>query len=819
METSWNNAKFIKTDYFSHFDAKSPVWDVAKPRLYQHTDLPYGKGLPMLAKDFEIAKKGSVILRFSSLGCCDIYINGKRVGKDEMKTGWTNYNVRSLYMDYDISDYVSQGSNRILAVLSGGWYSGRIVGDYYGANPPAFIASITNDGECVAVTDESWKALLGGQIRIADIWDGELRDGTLDGYDIISETGYNTAEWKNAEIAEYAQGKLTEFIGPTVQVRENISRKPAVITIYNGINYNGTNYGEVNTIESNGSLPVSLKKGQTLIVDLGQEIVGWAKLRIKGEKGTTVKMRYAEFLNDSGDISRGNDGAKGSVYTINLRSALGKAYYILNGNGEEVYRPTFTFFGFRYVEITAENDIELLDFTGEVVGNVTEEIGKLETSDEMVNKLISNTLWGQRGNYLSVPTDCPQRDERFGWTGDAQAFSITAAYNANVLGFFRKWMQDARDSQSDEGAYSDIMPRSYCCTSENAAAWGDAGIIVPYNMYRMYGDTEILKEHYASMEKYIAQLVDNYGLTGPIPRYGDWLSYDYCKNEMISSAMLVFDTDIMTEVSEVLGKSDRAEFYKELNAKARGYYKETFLSDGQLIGQTQTDKVLALRYNLLDDCTAEKTADALEQQIKDNDNRLSTGFVGTYNLCPTLSKFGKDKIAYTLLMQRKEPSWLYSIDQGATTIWERWNSYTKENGFGDVGMNSFNHYAYGSIVEWIYRFAAGIEPDEAGFRSFILQPRIDTRTADELPDGQQNMKWIKAEYNSASGLIKSAWSTENGFVYECTVPNEASATLYLPLFGKKFTINGIEHSADEYEQKNNCAVIRLGAGEYVFEEV
>ncbi|MBP9988517.1 MAG: hypothetical protein KBT46_03375, partial [Ruminococcus sp.] len=439
-------------------------------------------------------------------------------------------------------------------------------------------------------------------------------------------------------------------------------------------------------------------------------------------------------------------------------------------------------------------------------------------SDELVNKLISNTIWGQRGNYFSVPTDCHQRDERLGWTGDTQAFSVTASYNADVSGFFHKWMRDARDAQSEEGAYSDVIPRAACCCSENAAAWSDAGIIVPYNIYRMFGDKKIISDHYDSMEKYIAQLIKNFGMSGPIPRYGDWLSYDYCKNEMISSVMLINDIVMMTEISEVLGKADRAEYYKNLKKDALKYYEDNFLDNGKLIGQTQTDKVLALRYDVIDKDYALEIADALVEQIKENDSRLTTGFVGTYNLCPTLSKFGKDNMAYTLLMQRKEPSWIYSIDQGATTIWERWNSYTKENGFGDVGMNSFNHYAYGSVVEWIYRFAAGIEPDEPGFRSFILQPRVDTRTAAELPDNQKNMKWIKAEYKSASGLIKSAWSTENGFVYECSVPEGTSATLYLPLFSEKFTVNGVEHSAEEYENKNNCAVISLGAGEYVFEE-
>ncbi|MBQ7596902.1 MAG: family 78 glycoside hydrolase catalytic domain, partial [Clostridia bacterium] len=523
--------------------------------------------------------------------------------------------------------------------------------------------------------------------------------------------------------------------------------------------------------------------------------------------------------NDSGEISRGNDGPKGSVYTVNLRSALAKAYYVLSGNGEETYRPTFTFFGYRYVELTAEGEYELIDFVSETVGSDTKETGRLETSNELVNKLISNTIWGQRGNYLSIPTDCPQRDERFGWTGDAQAFSVTAAYNADISGFMKKWMQDARDAQSDEGAYSDVIPRSQCCRSENAAAWADAGIIIPYNVYMMYGDKSIIEDHYTSMEKYISQLVINYGMSGPIPRYGDWLAYDYCKNEFISSAYFVHDIDLMIKMSEIIEKEDRAEYYRKLRDKAYNYFAENFMDeDGKLLGKTQTDKVISLAFNLVSGDYAKEIADELEKQIKKNGFRLSTGFLGTYNLCPTLSKYGKDNMAYSLLMQRKEPSWLYSIDQGATTIWERWNSYTIENGFGDVGMNSFNHYAYGSVVEWIYRYAAGIEPVEAGFKKFALQPRVDTRKGADLPEGQKPMTHVKASFESVSGTIESEWTKDKKFTYRCTVPKGTSATLYLPLFAKKITFNGKQHSVSEFKVENGCAVIKLNAGKYLIEQ-
>lgn len=816
MDKIWNGAEFIYTEFKNYFDPEKRPWGARVPYVHQHSEIVDNDGLPMFWSDFEISGSGKTELIFSALGIVDIYINGKRVGNDEMKPGWTNYHKRALYYGYDISEYVHEGENRLLAVVSSGWYSGRIVQDYYGANPPAFIANIVHGGKSILVTDENWDATVGGPVRMADIWDGEYCDATENGYDEISTVGFVPKKVRKATVCDYFNGVLTPFIGPKVQVRDELSLRAKALTVYDGVNYNGSYYGEINICDNPKSFPLKLKKGQKLIIDLGQEMVGWAKLTLKGERGTFVNVHYAEFLNDSGEISRGNDGAKGSLYTINFRTALAKETYVLSGKNEEVYRPSFTFYGYRYVQISSTKDIEILDFVSEVVGSVTEEIGTVETSNKLVNKLISNTLWGQRSNYLSVPTDCPQRDERYGWTGDAQAFSITAAYNADVKGFFNKWMQDARDAQSDEGAYSDVIPRSACCTSENAAAWSDAGIIIPYNMYMMYNDVELVENHFASMEKYIAQLVKNFGMSGPIPRYGDWLAYDLCKNEYISSAYFVHDIDLMIRMSEVIGKADRAEYYKDLREQAYSYFVENFMHDGKLIGQTQTDKMLAIAFDLVDADYAKELADELVEQIKANGNRLSTGFVGTYNLCPTLSKLGKDNMAYTLLMQRNEPSWLYSIDQGATTIWERWNSYTKENGFGDVGMNSFNHYAYGSVVEWMYRYMAGIEPGEAGFKTVILQPRIDTRTADELPNGQKRMTFAKASYRSASGLIESEWHNEDGFTYKCNVP--VTAELRLPITGDKLTVNGVEHSFDEYEKKDGCAVIRLAAGEYVFEE-
>ena len=319
------------------------------------------------------------------------------------------------------------------------------------------------------------------------------------------------------------------------------------------------------------------------------------------------------------------------------------------------------------------------------------------------------------------------------------------------------------------------------------------------------------------MDKYLCGLTRDGDFSGPIPRYGDWLAYDYCDNSFLSSAYLVHDIDLMIYMSEEIGKTEKADFYRDLRKKAYSYFVENYMSDGKLIGQTQCDKVISLAFKLIDGDYAAQIADELVEQIKENDNRLSTGFIGTYNICPTLSLYGKDNMAYTLLQQRKEPSWLYSIDQGATTIWERWNSYTLENGFGDVGMNSFNHYAYGSVVEWMYKYMAGIRPDGAGYKKFILNPRIDTRKEAELPDSQTNITRVKAEYRSAFGIIKSCWNTENGFSYECTVPQGTTATLILPLLCDKLSMNG--QALDVEPDGNGFITMQLTAGDYSFRSV
>ena len=792
-------------------------------------------GLPLFRKSFCANKNDQVTIAATALGIFDLYCNGNRVGRieengnevfDELKPGYYEFRKRALYFTYDLSPYLVDGENVLLAAVAPGWRNGRISFDAFAGEDEAFYAVVKVNDEYF-YTDTDWHATWGGRVRAADIWDGELCNANYPSYSEISKAGYDISVWGHPYTTEH-DIEITPFIGPTVMVRPELTRHPLTLTVHEGTIDNGTEHGEINVVYSaENSEAVVLKKGQTLTYDLGQNMVGWPVITVKGAAKTAVQLRAAEFLNDSGSLERGNDGPKGSVYTINYRSARAKAYYILGGDEYgEFYKPVFSFFGFRYIEIVADNDIEILSFSAEVVGSNIRETGNMETSNALVNQLISNIIWGQRGNYLYVPTDCPQRDERLGWTGDTQIFCNTAAYNADVRMFFHKWLQDARDSQAEWGGYPDVIPAARVVGC-GGAAWGDAAIIVPYVMWKMYGDVRLLEEHYDSMKKCMDMFeARDINMPHKHAAYGDWLAYEPSDHWMVSVAYAAFDARLMIQIAKILGKNKDAQRFRNYFNAIKAHYNKFYCDEnGDLLPQhqTQTAYLLGLKFQLLQDKNRPAAIAALRKKIIDNGHKLSTGFVGTGILAQTLAEIGENDLAYSLLLQRENPSWLYSVDQGATTIWERWNSYTLATGFGNVAMNSFNHYAYGAIQEWMYRHVAGIEYDPAapGFERAILQPKPDTRTADELPEGQENIKYVNTSYDSYHGTIVSNWSTENGFTYYCEVP--VPTRLYLPILTKNdcFTLDGVSHKFSEFKQaaynaRLNRIVIDLAPGKYEF---
>lgn len=814
---------------------KRNPWRYALTREDQTDPVPDTRGVALFRRVFTVNDLKSARIDATALGVFDLWCNGRRVGRvenretvyDELKPGWTDFNKRVLYYSYDLTDYLVNGENVLLAAVAPGWYHGRIALGAYGEDTHiSFLAAIhllDGDGSHVLFTNGDWDAAWGGAIRAGDIWDGEIYHAGFPDYEAISSHGTCVA-WDAPVTERYNHLFVTPHLGPTVMVRKELTRAPEEILIYRGSEDNGSDHGKIRSLRSpRVGQAFTLRAGETARIDMGQNMVGWPTFTVKGEGGATMTVRVGEILNDSGMRSRFNDGPEGSIFTSNYRSAKAKIHYTLRGDtGGESYRPTFTFFGFRYCEITATEDVDILHFAGLVVGSATRETGRIETSNENVNRLISNILWSQRCNYLSVPTDCPQRDERLGWAGDTQGFCYTAAYNADVNGFFHKWLQDMRDSQDESGAYPDVAPY-VPVIGYGGAGWADAGIIVPYTIWKMYNDTLIVESHFESMERYMEWIrVANDG-NGARPTYGDWLACAGTDTAFISLAYYAMDAGYMAVMARAIGKEDRAAYYTDLRADIGEKFRLRYCDEDGCLKEehlrSQTAPLMALKVGLLDGDGRASAIRALRRNIIDNGYRLSTGFVGTCILNEVLAEVGENDLAYSLLLQTDDPSWLYSVLQGATTIWETWGAYTKANG---ASSGSYNHYMFGAVQEWLYRHVAGIETTEEhpGFTHPILQPKPDTRTPEEMPDGQERITRISASFDSPVGMIRSAWDTTDGFTYDVTVP--VASTLYLPVLSDRetFTVNGKTHRFGDYETSpdGQAVVIPLPAGTYTIIE-
>ncbi len=746
----------------------------------------------------------------TALGVYRIFVNGQRVGTDELTPGWTDYNHRVLAQEYDITPLLGQ-SNVILAEVGLGWWSGHISYGTYRYQNTAFAAEILleyADGTAErVVTDEGWDAMVGGPCRYADIWDGQYYDATYP--HPAAEPG--AYQWEKALRFEGFEGRVEPDLAPPVRVRQHLAKQPQTAFVYEGTVDNGTDFGAVRELyraKGRGCEKVSLEKGQSLVLDFGQEIVGWPALAVKGDRGTEVEVFFAELLNDSGLRSRGNDGPMGSPYLENYRAALSRYVVKLQGGEVEHHIPYFTFYGYRYMEIRATGDVEILAVEGQVVGSDLVETGHFSCDDPEVNRLYSNVVWGMRGNYLSVPTDCPQRNERLGWTGDTQIFCGAASYIADTRAFLRNWLADCRNSQIGfDGAYADVVPRSDI-VGRGEAAWADAGLIVPYRLYLMYNDTDILREHYDSMEWYMRYLEGN-GLKGPGTLYGDWLNYAVTDKAYLSVCYYAYDLALMALFSRVLGKEDRAAYYEARREAVLAYWRDTYVRDGVLTVNTQTGYLLPLAFDMVPENLLESFKRELRTLIENNDYTLSTGFVGTGILCQTLDRLEMTDLCYSLLLQTRDPSWLYSVRQGATTVWERWNSYTQERGFGDVDMNSFNHYSYGAVAEWFYAGICGICPDEAhpGFASFILKPTPDVRT--HIPAGQKRIRQAKATFRSPKGTIESGWALVDGhYEYDFVIPEGTRARVQL--LGDALEINGAPWDGADRAGERLCLTLEGG---------
>ncbi len=737
---------------------------------------------PYLRKDFEVSKKvRRARIYATARGCYYAYVNGQRVSKDVLDPGFTDYHYRLRYQTFDVTRLVHQGKNAVGAILGDGWFVGHVAWmprQHYGTRPFGVVqleVEYTDGTRDIVASGADWKVTT-GPIVTNDLLKGENYDATKE-LGNWSSAGFNDSSWS---------APLTEDLGTHNFVAQN--DEPVV------------EWHEIHPRSLTHPSP-----GVT-VLDLGQNMVGYARLKVQGPKDTKVQLRFAEMLNPDGNI-----------YTANLRGATATDTYILKGDGEEVYEPHFTFHGFRYVEVTGyPGEVTPDAITGVVIGSGTPDNGKFECSDSMVNQLWHNIYWGQRGNYLSIPTDCPQRDERMGWMGDAQVFCRNATYNSDIGAFMTKWSYDVNDGQTDNGAFCDISPRAF--PNDGAPAWGDAGVIVPYTLYQVYDDKRLLERCYPHMKAWVDYIHGhNPNLLWDNNRnndYGDWLNVDAdMPKDVLATAYFAHSADLVARSAAVLGNTEDAEKYGQLYKDISAAFVKAYVTpDGKIKGDTQTSYLLPLSFGLLPDEMRPLAIQHLVDNIHSHQDHLSTGFLGVRLLNPVLTQSDHLDLAYKLLETKTYPSWLYPIENGATTIWERWDGWTKEKGFQDPGMNSFNHYSLGSVGEWLYSTVGGIDMGSPGFKEVVLHPR---------PGG--GLTYANCSFNSSYGPISCDWKkTTGGLNIDVKVPANSSALVYVPAVAPTAVMEGgspvsSAPGVEFMKMEDGAAVFRVGAGSYAFQ--
>ncbi len=825
---------------------------------------PVYRPAAMLRHTFQV--KGAparALLIVTAAGLYQAHVNGKRVGDDYLAPGWTEYGKRTYYRMYDVTALLRKdAANAIGFMLGDGWY-----GLHHGGRGKLAILAqlrLVYPGGKVeqVVTDEKWKTTLGGPIRMADIYNGETYDARREiagwataGFDdstwtaaTIRTDGPDRRSWRDvtdrvrAAVRDGALriaasnttmgGDPIYGIGKSLRVsfhldgasgdrtaseNETLVLGPAASP--GGLVIDKAEYGAdapadpvVSALRQAHPGPPVRKTGEVrtvsvkqpkpgvFVYDLGQNIVGWVRLKVRGEAGTQVTLRFTEMLNPDG-----------TVYTTNLRHAKCTDQYTLRGGGVETWEPRFTFHGFRYVEVTGFPGPPGPDaVTGVVLCSDNRTTADWVSSDARLNRLYQNIVWGQRGNYLEVPTDCPQRDERMGWTGDAQAFIPTGAYNQDVAAFFTAWLRTFCDCQTAEGGFPNVAPKGWGVSP----GWGDAGIICPWTVYRHYGDTRILAEHYEDMARWIEYLrVRSSNLIRPAEGFGDWLNVgDETPKEVISTAYFAHVTSLMSQIATVLGKTEDAAKYDALAGRIRAAFNQTFVGeDGRIRGDNQAGYVLALAFDILTPANKAAASKRLVELIAARHDHLSVGFLGVPVILPVLTEIGRTDLAWKLMMNDTYPSWLYEVKNGATTIWERWDGWTTDKGFQTPAMNSFNHYAFGSCGQWMFETAAGIAARDAGYRELVIRPR---------PGG--GITSLKAHYDSVRGRIATAWTTAAGKLrLDVTIPANASAEVWVPAASAEAVSEGSGPASQAagvrfLRAEDGCAIFGVGSGHYTF---
>ena len=739
---------------------------------------------PIMRKNVNVGKEVKrARLYATARGAYWFYINGQRVGDGYLNPGWTDFRHRIMYNTYDVTQMLRQGNNALGIELGHGWFcddfgwAGAMWGDQYGYKPSALAmikVEYTDGTNETFVTDNTWKVYNGGPLYVNNLYHGVIYDARreVDGW---KEPGFNDAAWEKVAILPPppASTEIQGYVG--LEIKNNITLTAKKMT----------------------------RIGNRFIYDMGQNMAGVPRLKnMKGRKGQTITIHFAEMLypetvpeNPRAPLTREHyERNKGQMYMDNYRSAISTDYYTFRGAPEgETFEPPFTQHGYRYVSIDGlDEPLPLEDVEGIVLESVGEQISRYETSNADINQLFNNIVWGQRGNFLAVPTDCPQRDERLGWTGDANVFCRTSTYNMMTGPFFNRWFYTLRDQKSDNGDVGGYYP-SLGGTKEGAprsgfergCGWSDVTITVPWEMYQQYGDLGFVERHYGAMKDYM-KFLESQAKDYIYPDafyWGDWLAPMPTNISMLSTAYFGYDARLMREMAKALGKTDDAVYYDKLYRNiSRAFCNYFFDSEGYTIEgnhegtprmDTQTSYLLPLAFLELPEDLQQKAVKHLLEAIERSDYHLQTGFLGTPLLCNVLSNFGHNDIAYRLYTQTEYPSWLFPVKQGATTMWERWNSYTIKEGFGEVSMNSFNHYAYGAIEEWIMSHNLGIQRDEnrPGYKHILMQPKID-----------DTFSFVKGGFRSVYGDIASAWEIKpSGTEIEFTIPANTTATFTLPV--------------------------------------
>ncbi|PST83836.1 alpha-L-rhamnosidase [Pedobacter yulinensis] len=736
----------------------------------------------------------SARLYTTALGLYETFLNGSRISEDCLAPGWTSYNHRIQYQTYDVTAQLKPGDNAALTMVGDGWYRGNL--GYKGSRAIygreaallyQLVITYADGRKQYVVSDNSWQSAFDGPVRASDIYNGEVYDARRERP--ASLPGFDAKNWLGVRSMNAPAGKLVAPVGPAVKKQERI--RPVKITRLGP---------------------------QELLVDFGQNLVGWAILRLKGRPGDSVHVQHAEVLDK-----------EGRFYTENLRAAAQQNTFVLDGK-ERWYSPRFTWQGFRYLRITGYRGLpDSSSLMARALYSDMDPNGTFLTSNALVNQLQHNIQWGQKGNFIDVPTDCPQRDERLGWTGDAQVFFNTAAFNMDVSGFFIKWLRDLKADQLPNGMVPAVIPDIREQANSGSAGWGDASTIIPWNFYLAYGDRALLDSQYNSMKAWVGYIrsMSKNDLWNSGRHYGDWLFYELDDDRdgksaitdkyLIAQAFWAASLQHVIDAARILGREqDEKQYTAMLKDVKNAFMREYVTPSGRLVSGSQTAYVLALHFDLLPEALRSQAAERLVENIRSYNDHLTTGFLGTPYLCHVLSRFGYNDIAYRLLLQETYPSWLYPVKKGATTIWERWDGIKPNGTFQTAKMNSFNHYAYGAIGEWMYRQMAGIgqEPGSTAYKKILIAPK---------PGG--GFSEVKATLETGNGKVLSAWTLKEGkFNLTVEVPANSTARIILPAAAGAAVAEGnapLEKATglSRVTRLGNDLQVEAGSGRYEFSYV